>query len=159
LDDDDDINDEESVSTANTLTQAAAHATVNSRVTAPITVSADVMTAINTLAANQATIVQQMAAFSLGKSRPAQQVATPAVHVQYVPQQGTMLQVPPIPAIHVTLIQPYNQGGGYNGGYTQGRGGRNTGYGGRSAGYRHNGCGRNNHVRYDHTGRGGAIMP
>ena len=156
---DDDMDSVASASTGNSIIQAAANATVNSGVTAPTTVSADVITAIQTLAANQATIMHQMAAFSLGASRPAVQAAAPAVHVPYVPQQGTMMQGPPVPAIHVPLIQPYNQGGGYTGGYNQGRGGRNTGNGGRSAGYRQGGRGRNSRTRYDPTGRNGAMVP
>ena len=64
--DDDDIDSVESTNTGNSIIQAAANVTVNSGVTAPSAVSADVLTAIQTLAANQATIVQQMAAFSLG---------------------------------------------------------------------------------------------
>ena len=158
-DDDDDVEDADSVSTGNSLIQAAANATVNSGVTGPTAVSNDVLTAINTLAANQATIVQQMAAFSLSASRPANQIAAPATHVPYVPQQGTTMQVPPVPAIHVPLIQPYLQGGGYQGGYAQGRNNRYSGYGGRSAGYRRGGRGRGNRTRYDPTGRNGAIVP
>jgi hypothetical protein len=141
-DDDDDVS-VASTSTGNSLVMAAANATVNSGVTAPTAVSADVLTAIQTLAANQATIVQQMAAFSLSASRPAVQAAAPAVHVPYVPQQGTMMQVPPVPSVHVPLIQPFTQSGGFTGGFNQGRGGRYTGYGGRSAGYRRGGRGRN----------------
>jgi hypothetical protein len=158
-DDDDDVEDADSVSTGNSLIQAAANVTVNSGVTAPTAVSNDVLTAINTLAANQATIVQQMAAFSLSASRTAHQTAAPAVHVPYVPQHGTTMQVPPVPAIHVPLIQPYLQGGGYQGGYAQGRNNRTSGYGGRSAGYRRGGRGRGNHTRYDPTGRNGAMVP
>ena len=158
----DDIDSVESASTGNSLIQAAANVTVNSGVTAPTAqsaVSADVLTAIKTLAANQATIVQQMAAFSLSGNRPAMQAAAPAVHVPYVPQQGTTLQVPPVPAIHVPLINPYNQGGGYAGGYNPGRGGRYSGYGGRSAGYRRGGRGRYSRNRYDPTGRAEAMVP
>lgn len=168
-DDGDYIDDAESVSTVNTVTQQEANATINSGVTAPSTITADVLTAINTLAANQATIVQQMAAFSLSGSRPAHQAAAPAVHVPYmqqqsttpyVPPQGPPLQVPPVPAVHVPVLASYNQSGGYGGGYTQGRGGRNSGYGGRSAGYRRNGRGRNNRTGYGaYQGRGGAIVP
>ena len=103
LDDDDDIDDEELVSTANTLTQAAAHATINSGVIAPTTMPADVVTAINTLATNQATIVQQMAAFSLGGSRPAQpghprSVCPPTGHDAVGPS-STCNPCPPYPAV------------------------------------------------------------
>ena len=157
-DDDDDVS-VASTSTGNSFINAAANATVNSGVTAPTAVSADVLTAIQTLAANQATIVQQMAAFSLNASRPAVQAAAPAVHVPYVPQQGTMMQVPPVPSVHVPLIQPFTQSGGFTGGFNQGRGGRYTGYGGRSAGYRRGGRGRNSRNRYDPSGRNGAMVP
>ena len=158
-DDDDNVDSVASTSTGNSCIMAAANATVNSGVTAPTAVSADVLTAIQALAANQATIVQQMAAFSLSASRHAVPAAAPAVHVPYVPQQDTMMQVPPVPAIHVPLIQTYNQGGGYTGGVYQGRGGRYTNYGGRSAGYRRGGRGRNSRNRYDHTGRNGDMVP
>ena len=157
--DEDDVEDTELVSTGNSLTHAAANATVNSGVTAPTAVSADVLTAINTLAANQATIVQQMVAFSLSASRPAHQAAAPAIHVPFVPQQSTTMQVPPVPAIHVTFIQQYNQGGGYLGGYTQGHGNRYMGYSGRSAGYHRCGRGRNSRNRYDPAGQNGAMVP
>jgi hypothetical protein len=78
--------------TATTTTHAAAAATTNSGITAP-TVPADVVTAINTLLANQTTmfnqvapLVQQMAAFSLGGTCPAWQNDAP-FHVPFVPQQ------------------------------------------------------------------------
>ncbi len=76
--------------TGTTATHTAAAATMNSGITAP-TAPMDIVTAINTLLANQTTmfnqvapLVQQMEAFSLGGSRPAQQKATPfhgMVHV------------------------------------------------------------------------------
>jgi hypothetical protein len=129
------------IKTTSRMLTPSARAThsVNSEESAPTAVSTNVLTAIQMLAANQATIVQQMAAFSLSASRPAHQTAAPAVHVLYVPQQGTTMQVPPVPAIHVPLIQPYLQGGGYQGGYAQGRNNRYSGYGGHSAGCRRGG--------------------
>jgi hypothetical protein len=90
-------------STGAMATHTATAATANSGITAP-TVHADVVTAINTLSANQVTILQQMAAFSLGGSRTAQQAAAPAIQVPLVPRRGTYLQLPPIQAVHVPMI-------------------------------------------------------
>ena len=100
----------------------------------------------------------------MGGNSPAQQPAAPAaVHVPYVPQQGTAFQVtqPPV-MFHLShsIIQVADTGVVSSKGKVDAT--QDTGYGGQSTAYHRNGHWHDNRNRYGYgvtVGRGGAIVP